>query len=61
MYCTEFSKKKLLEDVTNDMITIKPLYTGGLFHCHTLDKSICHFRGVGPFPSLLLCFDGNSC
>ena len=26
---------------------INPLYTGGLFHCYKLDKSICHFRGVG--------------
>ena len=26
-----------------------PLYTGGHFHCYMLDKSICHFRGVGLF------------
>ena len=30
------------------------LYTGGLFHCHMLDESICHFRGVGSILSLLL-------
>ena len=29
------------------MSTFKPLYTGRLFHCYILDKSICHFRGVG--------------
>ena len=29
-----------------------PLYTGELFHCYMLDKSICHFRGVGSILSL---------
>ena len=24
-----------------------PLYTGRLFHCYTLDESICHFMGFG--------------
>ena len=25
---------------------LNPLYTGGLFHCFILGKSICHFRSV---------------
>ena len=29
------------------------LYTGGLFHCYMLDKSICHLRVVGSILSLL--------
>ena len=37
------------------------LYTCGLFHCYMLDKSICHFRGVGSILSLLFFFDGKSC
>ena len=44
----------------NRCFHIIPLYTGGLFHM--LDKSICHFRGVG---AILLFsysnFDGKSC
>ena len=32
---------------------LNPLYTGELFHCYMLDKSICHFRGVGSISSLL--------
>ena len=35
---------------------INPLYTGGLFHCCMLDKSICHFRGVSSILSLLFYF-----
>ena len=31
-----------------------PLHTGGLLHCYMLDKSICHFRGVGSILLLLL-------
>ena len=38
------------------MSLINPLYTGGLFHCHILDESICHFRGVGSILSLLFYF-----
>ena len=33
---------------------VKP--TGGLFNCYMLDKSICHFRGVGSILSLLFYF-----
>ena len=29
-------------------------FTGRLFHCHMLDESIFHFRGVGSISSLLL-------
>ena len=36
------------------------LYTGRLFHCYMLDKSICHFRGSGSISSLLFYFDGKS-
>ena len=40
---------------------INPLYTGGLFHCYMLDKSICHFKGAGPFCCFYSTFDGKSC
>ena len=33
------------------------LYTGRLFHCYMLDKSICHFRGDGSILLLLFYFD----
>ena len=33
-----------------------PLYTGRLFHCYSLDESICHFRSVGSVLSLLFYF-----
>ena len=36
--------------------TLNPLYTGGLFHCYMLDKSICHFRGAGSMLLLLFYF-----
>ena len=26
---------------------VNPLYTGELFHCDMLEKSICHIRGAG--------------
>ena len=42
-----------LEDKTLLGSTLNPLYTGGLIHCFKLDKSICHFRGVGSVLSLL--------
>ena len=29
-----------------DPCPCNPLYTVGLLHCHSLDESICHFRGV---------------
>ena len=32
---------------------LNPLYTGGLFHCYVLGKSICHFRGVYFVTSIL--------
>ena len=32
---------------------LSPLYTGGLFHCYMLDKSIYQFRGVRSILSLL--------
>ena len=35
--------------------TFSPLYTCSLFHWYMLDKSICHFRGVGSILSFLLC------
>ena len=35
---------------------IKPLCTGGLFHCYMLDQSICHFLSVVSILSLLICF-----
>ena len=41
--------------------TFNPLYTGGLFLCHMLDKSICHFRGVRSTLSLYSIFDKKSC
>ena len=40
---------------------LNPLYTGILFQCYMLNKSICHFRGVGSTLSLLFYFDGKSC
>ena len=33
-----------------------PMYTGRLFHCHMLDESICHCRGIGSMLSLLFYF-----
>ena len=41
--------------------SLNPLYTGRLFHCYMLDKSICHFQGVGSTLSLFSTFDGKSC
>ena len=38
---------------------INPLYTGRLFHCYMLDKSICHFRGFESISSLLFYIDGK--
>ena len=35
---------------------INPLYTGGLFHCYMLDKSICHFKGGRSILLLLFYF-----
>ena len=35
---------------------INPLYTGGLYHCYILDKTICHFRGVRSVLSLSFYF-----
>ena len=42
-------------------IYVNPLYTGGLIHCVMLDKSVCHFRGVGSSLSFFSIFDGQSC
>ena len=36
--------------------TLNPLYTGGLFYCYMLEKSVCHFRGVGSILLLLFYF-----
>ena len=49
-----FSIDHIAEDHVHTDITstttytfiFNPLYTGGLYHCYILDKSICHFRGV---------------
>ena len=38
------------------VIIVNPLYTGGLFHFYMLDKSICHFRGVGSILTFLFYF-----
>ena len=35
------------------IIILNPLYTGRLFYCYMLDKSICHVRGVVSILSLL--------
>ena len=35
------------------------MYTGELFHCYMLYKSICHFRGVGSILSLFFIFNGK--
>ena len=43
-------------------IHLNPLYTGGLFHCYTLDESISHFRGVLVILGVLglfCCFNSN--
>ena len=46
LYC--YSNKKF------DKITwFNPLDSGGLFHCHMLDESTCHFRGIRSILSLL--------
>ena len=37
-------------------ILLYPLYTGRLFHCYTLDKSIFHFGSVRSFLSLIFYF-----
>ena len=38
---------------------VNPLYSGGLFHCYMLDKSICHFRGVRSILLIIFCFNGR--
>ena len=43
-----------LQENHNKMIN--PLYTGRLFQCYMLDKSICHFRGAWSILSLLFYF-----
>ena len=35
---------------------INSLYTGGLFHCYIMDKTICQFRGVRSILWLLFYF-----
>ena len=35
---------------------VNPLYTGRLFHCYMLDKSVSHFTGMGSILSLLFYF-----
>ena len=37
-------------------LRVYPFYTGRLFHCYTLDESICHFSGVRSVLSLLFYF-----
>ena len=53
-------RRKLMEKITNvrlGMVRLfNPVYTGGLFHCNVLDKSIYHLRGFGSIPSLLFYF-----
>ena len=41
---------------TSTTTAFNPLYTGRLFRCYMLDKSICHFRGVRSISSLLFYF-----
>ena len=56
--------KSFVTQDTRKYCSFSPLYTGGLFHCCMLDKSICHFRGVESILSLILfhsIFDGKSC
>ena len=38
------------------LLSLTLLYTGGLFHCYMLDKSICHFKGVQSILLLLFIF-----
>ena len=38
------------------IILINPLYTGEFFHIYVLNKTVCHFRGVGFILSLLIYF-----
>ena len=45
---------------SNTMFLLYLLYTGGHLYCYMLDKSICHFRSIRSFFSLLF-FDGKSC
>ena len=43
-------------------LTFNQLYTGGLFHCYVLDKSICPFTGVrSVFCHFYSILDGESC
>ena len=42
-------------------VEFSPLYTGGLFQSYMLEKSICHFRGVGLFCRFYSILDGKSC
>ena len=48
--CSPCSNTRSIDVCT--LLTI--VFTGKLFHCYMLDKSICHFRGVGS--GLLLLF-----
>ena len=40
------TRYKIFVNIADSDEIVNPLYTGGLFHCYILDKSICHFRGV---------------
>ena len=47
--CTPYDEMLRNFGANGIYLYFNPLYTGGLFHCYTLDESICHFRGVGSF------------
>ena len=38
------------------LVYLNPFYSGGPFHCYTLDESICHRRCIGSILFLLLAF-----
>ena len=50
----------LKEKVASKILFFNPLFTGGLFHCYMLDKSICHFRRSGLFCRFYSILDGKS-
>ena len=50
-FCSEIICSGILYSLVHPCIC--PLYTGRLFHCYILDKSICHFKGVRSILSLL--------
>ena len=53
MYPDEAAHKYRLSWVCK-VFGFNPLYTGELFHCYIIDKSISHFRGVTYFVAFIL-------